>query len=558
MKDQDRNKEELIAELATLRERIAQLEDSEIERSRGKELLKEKNTFLKNILDSSSSISILSTDLESNVLFWNKGAENIFGYKSQEIVGKQRIEVLYPDEETKTIIHEISRFVLEKGKGRSCEIQEITKEGRRLWIRLTLTPRIGSNGQIVGILGIGEDITERVRAEEALRHSQEQLYQAQKMEALGTLVAGVAHEINNPTNLIVLNLSVLQKVWDDFFPILKEHSEKEPEKTYGGLTYDFLKEHLGQLLSDMSMAANRVAKIVADLKNFAKQSKVTDRIAVQLNTAVENALRLAQTTLTKSSFCCELDLASSLPLLMGNLQSIEQIVLNLIINAAQSIHHDQGVIKIATGFDAKSGQINLSVSDNGRGVAPSISDRIFDPFVTDKQAEGGTGLGLSVTYSLVRAHGGEITFCSNEGKGTTFTVFFPVTLKGNGTKILIVDDDESIRHMLKDAFTSNRPYLVEEAANGIEACIRLGTYRPDLVILDILMPEMDGLEVCRNIKREPDLAKTKVVITTGYPGHAKIKEISRLGFKRIHYKPFDLENLLRDVDNMLIEKSDLT
>jgi PAS domain S-box-containing protein len=512
--------------------------------------LRKTNTFLKNILDSSSSISIVSTDLEGNVLFWNKGAENIFGYKADEMVGRQKIDILYSDDETKRVTKELSASLLKDREGKSCEIKEGTKNGRELCIHLTLSPRFDENGDIVGILGIGEDITERVQAEEALKNSQEKLYQAQKMDTLGTLVAGMAHEINNPINLIMYNISLFQKVWHDCLPVLNQYGGKEPGRKYGGLTYDFLEENSDRLLSDMDMAANRVAKIVSDLKNFARQSNVVDKSSMQINTAVENALRLAQTSLRKSGVDLEVNLANDLPLLKGNLQNIEQIILNLVINAVQAIHHDQGLIRIATGFQNKDRRIFVSITDNGCGVAPDISDKLFDPFVTDKRAEGGTGLGLSVTYSLVNAHDGEIVFQSHKGKGTIFTVFFPTVVKEATGRILVVDDDKSIREMLTKALSEAGPYLVEEASNGIEACIKLGTYRPDLLILDMFMPEMDGLEVCRTIKSEPEFSDMNVMITTGFPDHQKLKEVEALGFYRIQYKPFNLQGFLKAVSNI--------
>lgn len=553
MKHEKKKEKQLTDELEVLRQRVTELEVLEVERNRTEEALRKTNTFLKNILDSSSSISILSTDLEGTVLFWNKGAENIFGYKADEMVGRQKIDTLYSDDETKRVTKELSASLLKDREGKSCEIKEITKNGRELCIHLTLSPRFDENGEIVGILGIGEDITERVQAEEALKNSQEKLYQAQKMDTLGTLVAGMAHEINNPINLIMYNISLFQKVWHDCLPVLNQYGGKEPGRKYGGLTYDFLEENSDRLLSDMDMAANRVAKIVSDLKNFARQSNVVDKSSMRINTAVENALRLAQTSLRKSGVELEIDLASDLPLLKGNLQNIEQIILNLVINAVQAIDHDQGVVRIATGFQNKDRRIFVSITDNGCGVAPDISDKLFDPFVTDKQAEGGTGLGLSVTYSLVNAHDGEIVFQSNKEKGTTFTVFLPTVVKEATGRILVVDDDISIRDMLTQSLTEAGPYLVDEASNGIEACIKLGTYRPDLLILDMFMPEMDGLEVCRTIKSEPEFSHMKVIITTGFPDHQKLKEVAALGFDRVHYKPFNLPDFLKAVSNIFSE-----
>ena len=391
------------------------------------------------------------------------------------------------------------------------------------------------------------------RVEEALKESQQQLHQAQKMETLGTLVAGVAHEINNPINLIMYNLPLIEKIWSDLLPVLMKRKEKVPLQKYGGFTYDFLKDNLPQLVADMDMAANRIAKIVSDLKNFSKQSNVAQKSMVQVNLAVQNAMRLAQTTLRKSGVRIQLDLDENLPLIAGNLQSIEQIIINIIINAIQAIDHSGGIIRVNTGFQGKDARIYLQIADNGGGISPAIADKLFLPFVTDKQAQGGTGLGLSVTFGLVQAHGGDISFETREGKGTTFTVSLPTLLKREAIKILIVDDDEAIREMLIEALTLNRdrPYLIEEAANGIEATIKLGTYRPDLLILDIFMPEMDGLELCRIIKNEAGLSDMKVIVSTGYPDHTKLNEMAKLGFTNVISKPFDLMEFVKQVEDIL-------
>ena len=390
-------------------------------------------------------------------------------------------------------------------------------------------------------------------ARKALRESQQQLQQAQKMETLGTLVAGVAHEINNPINLIMYNLPLIQKIWFDFLPLLIERKKDHPDRKFGGFTCDFLEDNLSQLISDMDMAANRVAKIVSDLKNFSKQSNVAEKTRLQVNMAVKNALRLAQATLRTSGVKIQLELDEDLPEMEGNLQSIEQIILNICINAIQAIDHDHGIIWIRTGFEIKNGRILVTISDNGRGISPEIVDTLFLPFVTDKQAQGGTDMGLSVTYGLVQAHGGDISFDTRQGKGTTFTIALPTVQKGESAKILIVDDDHTIRAMLTEALTLNRsrPFSIQEASNGLEASIKLGTYRPDLLILDMFMPEMDGLEVCRIIKNEPELSNMKVLISTGYPDHRKLDIIAGLGFDNVIYKPFDLAEFVKRVEMIL-------
>jgi signal transduction histidine kinase/ActR/RegA family two-component response regulator len=388
-------------------------------------------------------------------------------------------------------------------------------------------------------------------AEKDLLEIQSQLQQAQKMETLGTLVAGVAHEINNPINLIMYNIPLLKKIWVDFLPLLMDRKLIEPERKFGGFAYDFLSDNLDQLVADMDMAAHRIAKTVSDLKNYSRQSNVAEKLPMQVNSAVKNALRLAQSTLRKSDVNIKLNLADDLPDIEGNLQSIEQIILNITINAIHAVNHNRGEIEIETGLRIKDGMVYIRITDNGRGISPAIVDKIFLPFVTDKQSEGGTGLGLSVTYSLVKANDGEIEFETSQDRGTSFNVYLPTLLKRQAAKILVVDDDDAIRQILIEALTMDRQYLVQEASNGIEASIKLGTYRPDLLILDIFMPEMDGLEVCRNICNEPELSNLKVIITTGHPDHPKLDEVVKLGFTNILSKPFDLINFIKDIETIL-------
>jgi CheY-like chemotaxis protein len=281
---------------------------------------------------------------------------------------------------------------------------------------------------------------------------------------------------------------------------------------------------------------------------------VAEKHPFSINTAVKNALRLAQVTLRRAGISVSTDLAPDLPDIEGSLQSLEQVILNIIVNGVQAIDHAAGEIRVQSAIDLKDGRVRLQVTDNGRGVSQAIADRVFLPFVTDKQSCGGTGLGLSVSYGIVKAHGGEIFFQTRPGKGTTFTILLPTLLKRQAAKILLVDDDSMVRQVLVEALSIPRCYLLEEATNGIEASIRLGTYRPDLLILDVFMPEMDGLEVCRSIRGEPELAGVKVIITTGFPGHPKLDELAALGFTHVLAKPFNIPELLRTVSALLDDR----
>ncbi|MEJ5358769.1 MAG: ATP-binding protein [Desulfobacterales bacterium] len=389
--------------------------------------------------------------------------------------------------------------------------------------------------------------------EQQLSELERQLEQAQKMETLGTLVAGVAHEINNPIGLILYNLPLLRKTWADLLPLLREESRRDAERRFGGLTAAFLEQRMPQLIADMELAAQRVVRIVGELKRFSRQSDPAEREPLDVNAAVNNALRLCQSTFSRAGVRLQLELASELPAIEANLQNLEQIVVNLLVNAVQAIDHDHGEVSVRTEFSLRDGCVQVSVADNGRGVAAEIAERIFLPFVTDKQAQGGTGLGLSVSERLARAHGGSIDFENRPGGGAVFRLKLPTPMQKKAPRILVVDDDPLVRHILLEALAMPRRYLLEEAVNGIEALIRLGTWRPALVLLDVLMPEMDGVEVCRHIRAEPALAGMKVILTTGFPGHPKLAELARLGFTHVLPKPFDIPALLGKVRELLEE-----
>ena len=510
--------------------------------------LKECRRKLQQVLEDITDVHFIA-DENAVITDMSPSFRAVFGTSPRQMIGKKLSDLLPNDKERK----KLSSLLQKKGKAADLEFSVKKKDGQTRHCVLRAARHRGYVKTETMITGIIRDITGHRQTERELQTSREQLQQSQKMEALGTLVAGVAHEINNPINLIMYNTPLLKKIWGDFVPVLKAQSKIEPQRKYGGLQVAFLEENLDQLLSDVDMAANRIAKIVNDLKNFVQQSSDADKKPMDLNEAVQNAIRLVQTTLRKSGIKPHLQLASRLPMMKGNLQNIEQVILNLVINAVQSIHHKKGRVRIETGLRKKDGWIFVSVADNGRGVDPRMADRLFDPFVTDKQPDGGTGLGLSVSYNLVKAHDGNIDFESQPGKGTTFTVSFPTAERKEKPKILIVDDDPNVRRLLITALKTRGPFAVDEAANGIEACIKLGSFRPALLVLDVFMPDMDGVDVCRVIANDAELKDVKVIVTTGYPQHPKLKEVTDLGFRNIFAKPFNLPEFIEFVDHLLTE-----
>ena len=395
------------------------------------------------------------------------------------------------------------------------------------------------------------DISSRKSAERTLRRSPDQFYQAQKMEALGTLVAGMAHEINNPTSLIMFNLPIVQRVWKDVLPLLKLASKEGRARDFGGYKLNFLETHFQQLIVDMELAANRISKIVKDLRNFSRRAQIREKMPVDINTAVNAALRLAQTTMRKSGVELSLDLADDLPRIHGNLTAIEQIALNVIINAIQAIDHDRGRIVIQSGYNRSEGSVYVAVHDNGRGISPEVADNLFDPFVTDKQRQGGTGLGLAVSYNLVRAHAGHIAYADADEGGTVFTVTFPIEPPRKRPRVLVVDDDAMVRRLIVQALSKTEQYFIDEAANGVDGLIKIGSHPPDLLILDLMMPGMNGREVCEAIHGKAPFAAMKVLITTGHPHHPDLQSIAALGFTNIHAKPIQVEGFQKAIEAIL-------
>ncbi len=474
-------------------------------------------------------------------LYSNQPAETLPLPRGEKLVGRMVTEVFPPEVSSQFLA--CFRQVCQKGRAIGFEYQSGGPDNATCCVSTTLFPiLLPDHQQLVG--GISRDVTKQ-------KDIEKQLVQSQKMEALGTLVAGVAHEINNPINLIIFNLPLIERVFRDFIPVLERNLEGRPEQRFGGLSFEFLKKNLPKLILDTKMAADRVARIVTGLKHFAQKSNPAEKKPVQVNKAVENAIRLAGAALRKKKADLNLNLAPDLPLIVANLQNLEQVVLNLVINAFQAIDHDKGRVDVETRLTSSQDAVQIVVRDNGRGINPRMVKRIFDPFATDRQTNGGTGLGLSVSYNLVKAHNGHITFETEQGKGTTFTVNLPLASPYRLYRVMVVDDDASFRKMLKQAIVRSIQCEVEAVSSGAEALIRLGSDPPDALVLDMFMPEIDGLEVCRAIKNELGLERTKVLIITGFPDHPNLAEATRMGFSMIFHKPLNLREFIGSLKGCL-------
>jgi polar amino acid transport system substrate-binding protein len=254
---------------------------------------------------------------------------------------------------------------------------------------------------------------------------QQELIQADKLASLGILVSGVAHEINNPTGLILYNLPILRSAYQVTEAGLEARYAENGDFMIGGLSYGQLREEIPRLFDEMQGGARRIKRIVDDLKDFARKDTSSLDEAVDLNAVVQTAVRLLATTIKKSTRQFQVSCGDRLPLFRGNPQRIEQVVVNLVLNACQALPGPDQGIQLATSFDEQRGEVRLAVKDEGVGIPPEHLAHLTDPFFTTRRASGGTGLGLSVSAGIVKDHHGKLEFDSEPGVGTTAVMTLP-------------------------------------------------------------------------------------------------------------------------------------
>ena len=391
----------------------------------------------------------------------------------------------------------------------------------------------------------------RIRDVTVEKQMEQELIQADKMISLGILVSGVAHEINNPNNFIMLNAPLLKEVWDSVNPILERHYDEYGDFSTAGLPYSEMKDEVPNLLNGIETGSKRIQRIVKDLKEYSRRDLGRTDESVNINDVVRQAVTLLQSQIKKSTQNFSVEYGQNLPSIKGNKQKLEQVIINLIQNACQALPDTEKGIYVTTVFVESSGEIVFSVKDEGIGIPDDAMPHIMDPFFTTKRDTGGTGLGLSVSSNIVNEQGGKIEVQSIQGHGSTFVIRFPVKPKKAFKKILIVDDDSDVRDVCATVLSRVDMYSVQVASNGTEASVKLGIERPDLVILDMQMPDMNGVEICRMIKTDPALSGIKIIIITGYTSSSKIEEAIALGFETVLPKPFTATELMTQVDRVL-------
>ncbi|MCV2403130.1 transporter substrate-binding domain-containing protein [Marinomonas sp. C2222] len=301
--------------------------------------------------------------------------------------------------------------------------------------------QVGQTGAILSVLLLlilgGIVIWNRMLKQEVdrrtkeLKMQQQQLLQADKMASLGVLVSGVAHEINNPCSLVLMNLSMLKDVLRDSEEVYETFYKQYGDFNLGGLPYERMREQIPCMLEDISTGANRIHRIVDDLRDFARQGSLELGEQVDLNAVVEVSIRLVDNTIKKSTDSFSKVLREPLPTFLGNSQKIEQVIINLIVNACQSLTSTDNEIVLSTYYEEHSQSVCLEIQDQGKGIKEENLPKLNDPFFTTKRDQGGMGLGLSVSSGIVREHGGTLEYESISGVGTRVVLSLPVNQRSS-------------------------------------------------------------------------------------------------------------------------------
>ena len=515
------------------------------ERNRAETALRGSEKNYRELVQNANCI-ILRMDTNGQVIFFNNYAQNFFGYREEEIVGKNVVGTIVPQKDSsgfdlKAMIKDIGanpeRYV-------SNENQNIRRNGERVRVTWMNKAISDEEGRIREILAVGIDVTEKWELEKRLA-------QAQKMEAIGTLAGGIAHDFNNILSAII------------------GYTELSLIDTPQG---DPMQNNLKQVLK----AGGRAKELVQQILTFSRQQE-NELQPIKVNLIVNEAIKLLRASLP-STIQIRHKIESNLTVL-SDATNIHQILMNLCTNSSYAMQAHGGILEINlsdvnldsnfTGqhLGVKPGKfIKLTVSDTGCGMSPEVSRRIFDPFFTTKKVGQGTGMGLAVVHGIVKSHGGAITVDSLPGQGTTFSLYLPasesvsitpedsVPLMATGTEHILFVDDEDFQVDMGKQLLARLGYRVTARTDSLEA---LGLFRQtpdefDLVITDMTMPAMTGdVLAAKIISIRPDIP---VIVCTGYSERIDKEIIKKIGIKELAMKPLAMKDLAEMIRRVLDEK----
>ncbi|MEH1922867.1 PAS domain S-box protein [Nostoc sp.] len=483
--------------------------------------------------------AILVRDFQSQILFWNQGAERMYGWLSTEVMGKEIHEILYPAG-TQHQLEKPLKSVIESGSWQG-ELHKVTKSGEKIVVESRWTLMCDSEGKPKSILTVDTDITEK-------KQLQEQFFRTQRLESLGTLAGGIAHDLNNILTPILAAAQLLQ----------------------GKFSQD--EERSGQLMALVEANARRGAALVKQVLSFARGFKGEPTI-IQVKYLISEIIQIAKHTFPKS-----IEFSTVIPediwAISGDTTQLHQVLMNLVVNARDALPHG-GNIKISAenkfideaytrmNLDAKVGHyIVITVADNGIGIPPEVLDRIFEPFFTTKEVNIGTGLGLSTVLGIIRSHDGFIKVSSNVGRGSKFDLFLPAVeatqafriedldlIPGQGELILVVDDETQIRE-IATIILENHNYKILTASNGIEAIALFAQHKHQInaVLMDIMMPEMDGITAIRTLQKMNQ--QVQIIACSGLNSMEVFAQSADVNVQEVLLKPYTARELLNSLHHL--------
>ena len=485
--------------------------------------------------------AIIVRDRENRIIFWNKGAEQLYGWSAPEALEKNATELLF--KEVTPQLELVIKTVVEQGEWQG-ELQQVAKNGKEVIVESRWTLVRDETEQPKSILSVDTDITEK-------KYLELQILRAQRLESLGTLASGIAHDLNNILTPILTTAQLL--------PL------KHPD----------LDERSMQLLRLLEGSAKRGADLVKQILSFARGVE-GKRTCVQVGHLLWEVVKIAKSTFPKS-----IEIEADIPMqemgrVFADATNLHQVFMNLFVNArdampdggklivsARNVIIDDNYVK--KHLDARVGRyLAITISDTGMGMSPEVLDRIFEPFFTTKEVGKGTGLGLSTSLGIVKSYGGFIIVSSEVGVGSTFKVYLPQVdevqqsvetesemPRGNGELILVVDDEVSVREITKTSLEING-YQVLLASDGIEA-IALYTRHQDkikAVLMDIMMPSMNGMTAIRTLQTiDPNV---RVIATSGLVSNEIIARTSVTNIQAFLSKPYMLKDLLNVLGEVII------
>ena len=370
-------------------------------------LSQEFETVLNGLVD-----SLMLFDRDKHLVWGNQGALNQFGVEHAQLAGRS-CHQLWGQEGGETCANCIETIFQ---TGKAAENIAIDAQGRTWGVKAY--PVTNSDGKVVNVIQIASDLTEKIRL-------REDAAQAAHLAALGEMSAGIAHEINNPTGLVLLALPFVKDGVECLLPLADDYAEQHPEWSVAGLPYNLFRSEILRSIEDINGGAERVKRIVNDLKDFASEKSGDQFVDVDVRQMVETSLRLLHNVIKNSTHHFTLQIDGNLPSIKGSMQRLEQVVVNLAHNACQALTSPDQEVKIKVSLHNNDKLIMLEVSDQGRGIPPDILAKITDPFFTTRRESGGTGLGLSVSARIIEEHGGTLNVRSEPGQGTTFTIKLP-------------------------------------------------------------------------------------------------------------------------------------